>query len=173
MSVGPSDTDQQMGRSVIFTGLNLDNVRYQIEVYASTSVGQGLSSIPVFVGMDSGIATEAPPTTTEGPQDMTSSIQLPTTPLTDAPGTTSSEPTTMPRLPMTTDTPATVGETQPASLRNDEYYIIRIVPPVVAGLFIIVIVVAVAMGFCCHSRVNRESKKGLYAFDASKDYALK
>lgn len=166
----------QNGQTVIFSGLDLDNVRYQIEVCASTSAGQGPCSIPVSVGTDLISTTEAPPTSdvTERPQDTTSSAQtVQTIPPTTAPGTTLPSPVTVLSSSMATSVPPTVGETQPAPVRNDEYYIVRIVPAVIVALFIIVIVVAVAMGFCCHSRVNRESKTGAYTFDPSRDYALK
>lgn len=189
VSVGNSMAEQEIGRSVTFVGLDLDNFQYRIEVYASTSVGTGPSSIPVFIGMDSGnltppmtsdadaTTTEAPPTSTtiEQPQDTTSSsVQMTSSPATDItslPDGTSTNPLTS---EPTTDMLETAGDTAPAPVRDEEYYIVRIVPPVVIGLFILVIVVVVLMGCCCRSRTNRESKKkGLYTVYPPGDYALR
>ena len=185
VSVGSSIAEQEMGRSATFVGLDLDNFRYRIEIYAFTSAGQGPSSIPVFVGMDSGNATppttatstttDALPTSTttvEQPQDTTSSsVQMTSsaaTDITSSPSTSTESPT----ISQTTDILQTVGDTAPAPVRDDEYYIIRIVPPLVIGLFILVIVVAVAVGCCCHSRANREHKKGLYSIHPQGGYTL-
>ena len=179
LTIGTTNEEQAMVRSVTFGGLDLDNFRYQIEVYASTVVGQGPSSIPVFVGMDSGneiTTTEAIPVTTdvEEPEDTTSSVPVfQTTVPTSQPVVNQSNPATTSVSPTTTSRLPSVGETLPTPVMDAEYYIVRIVPPVIVVLFISVIIFAVAIGFCCHSRVNRQSKKGLYAFDASRDYALR
>ena len=175
--IGSTIEEQEMGRSVTFTGLDLDNFRYQIEVYASTSIGPGPSSIPVFEGMDTGnviTTTEAPPPTTSIEQpDTTSSAQASsTTHQIDSTTLTTLVTTSQPTAPQTSDVPPTVGvgETQPAPVRNDEYYIIRIVPPVIVALFIFVILIAVMLGFCCHKRVLKDKRRGLYSFDAPGDH---
>ena len=186
VSVGSSMAEQEMGRSVTFVGLDLDNFQYRIEVYASTGAGTGPSSIPVFIGMDS--ATNAttimvdPPTSTMAIDDTMSSA---TNEVTSSPSTATESPTALP----TTDTlqttindsttkddvqTITVGGTEaPAPFRDDEYYIVRIVPPVVVALFILVIVVVVVMGCCCRSRMNRENKKGLYTVYPPGDYVMR
>lgn len=179
LTIGSTTEEQGMARSITFEGLDLDNFRYQIEVYASTSVGQGPSSIPVFVGMDSGnviITTGADRVTTdaEQPRDTTSSAPvLQTTISTGQPIVTQTVLITTSLLPTTSGMPPTVGETLPSPVLDDEYYIVRIVPPVVVILFILVIFVAIVMGFCCRSRMHRESRKGIYTVDASRDYAMK
>lgn len=173
-----------VGSSVTFVGLDLDNFRYRIVVYASTRAGTGPSSIPVFVGMDfatNTTTTEAPPTSTMTVDDTTSSSV--TTEVTSSPSSSTESPTTL----QTTDMPqttgisittttdkvqTTVGDTASAPVRNDEYYIVRIVPPVVVSLFILVIVVVVVTGCCCRSRMNRENKKGLYTIYPPGGYAM-
>ena len=171
VAIGSSTPDQEGTQLEIFTGLDLANVRYRIEVYASTSVGQGPSSIPVFVGMDSGnvitTTTDSQPTTTEQPQGTT--VEAPpmtseASPITTDDATPSTDSSTV-GLPTTTDTPS--------PFRTDEYYIVRIVPPVVVVLFILAIVFAVAMGLIVRSRRSKERKKGLYSFDASRGYTMK
>ena len=179
--------EQEMGRSVTFVGLDLDNFQYRIEVYASTGAGTGPSSIPVFIGMDP--ATNAtttmvdPPTSTMAVDDNTTSSA--TNEIISSPSTTTESPTIL----QTTDTlqtsiddgtttdavqTVTVGDTEaPAPFRDAEYYIVRIVPPVVIALFILVIVVVVVMGCCCRSRMNRENKKGLYTVYPPGDYVMK
>lgn len=188
VSVGPTMAEQEMGRSVTFVGLDLDNFQYRIEVYASTIAGTGPSSIPVFVGMDSGtnattmVTPPPPPTSTMTIDDTTSSATNETT---SSPSTATESPTTLQTtdVPQTTigddgtttdDILVTVDDTAaPAPVRNDEYYIIRIVPPVVIGLFILVIVVVVMMGCLCRSRMNRDKKKGLYTVSPQGDYVMR
>lgn len=184
VSVGSSMAEQEMGRSVTFVGLDLDNFQYRIKVYASTSVGTGPSSIPVFIGMDSvtnTTTTEPPPTSTMTVDDTTSSSV--TTEVTSSPSSSTDSPTTlqMTDVPLTTgigvttttdEVQTTVGDTASAPVRNDEYYIVRIVPPVVVCLFILVIVVVVVTGCCCHSRMSRENKKGVYTVYSPGGYAM-
>ena len=172
------------GSSSTFVGLDLDNFRYRIVVYASTRAGTGPSSIPVFVGMDPATnttSTEAPPTSTMTVDDTTSSSA--TTEVTSSPSSSTESPTTLQTtdMPQTTgisvttidEVQTTVGDTAaPAPVRNDEYYIVRIVPPVVVSLFIVVIVVVVLMGCCCRSRMSRENKKGLYTVYPPGDYVM-
>ena len=186
VSVGSSMAEQEMGRSITFVGLDLDNFQYRIEVYASTGAGTGPSSIPVFIGMDP--ATNAttimvdPSTSTMTIDDTTSSA---TNEVTSSPSTAMESLTILP----TTDTlqtsiddgtttdavqTITIGDTEaPAPFRDDEYYIVRIVPPVVVALFILVIMVVVVMGCCCRSRMNRENKKGLYTVYPPGDYVMR
>ena len=187
VSVGASMAEQEMGRSVTFVGLDLDNFQYRIEVHASTGAGTGPSSIPVFIGMNP--ATNAtttmvdPPTSTMAVDDNTTSSA--TNEITSSPSTATESPTIL----QTTDTlqttiddgtttdavqTVTVGDTEaPAPFRDAEYYIVRIVPPVVIALFILVIVVVVVMGCCCRSRMNRENKKGLYTVYPPGDYVMR
>ncbi len=185
VSVGSSMAEQVMGRSVTFVGLDLENFRYRIEVYASTGAGTGPSSIPVFIGTDSATnattTVVAPPTSTMTVDDTTSSV---TNEITSSPSTTTEFPTSMQTTDMLQTTigdgttseeaPTTVGDTAaPAAVRNDEYYIVRIVPVVIIVLFILVIVVVVVMGCCCRSRMNRDSKKGAYTVYPPGDYVMK
>ena len=173
--VGSSLQDQERNQLQLFTELDLANVRYRIDIYASTSVGQGPGSIPVFAGTDSGIVmttAEATPMTTVQPQDTTSEATPTTMEDIGDPQDTTSEatpPVTTDDMtsssPTTTDTP-----TQRTPVRNDEYYIVRIVPPVVVALFILAIVFAVAMGCIFQSRHKKDSKKGQYSFG---DHVLK
>lgn len=187
VSVGSSMAEQEMGRSVTFVGLDLDNFQYRIEVYASTGAGTGPSSIPVFFGVDSTTnATTAavdPPTSTMTVDDTTSSV---TNEITSSPSTATESPATLPITDAlqttlndgtnttTDDVQSTVGETEvPAPMRDAEYYIVRIVPPVVVTLFILVIVVVVVTGCCCRSKMNRENKKGVYTVYPPGDYVMR
>ena len=176
-------TEQELGRSVTFVGLDLDNFRYRIEVYASTGAGTGPGSIPVLIGMNSAANTTTAPTSmvTVDDIDTTSSA---TNEITSSPSTATESPTTLQQttevrqttlggVTATDEVRATVGDTAPSPIRNDEYYIVRIVPAVVIGLFVMVIVVVVVMGCCCRSRMNRDKKKGVYTVYPPGDYVMR
>ena len=186
VSVGSSMAEQEMGRSVTFVGLDLDNFRYRIEVYASTTAGTGPSSIPVYIGMDSAPSTTttvAAPTSAVTVDDIDTTSSA-TNEITSSPSTATESPTTLTQTTemrqttlgdgtTTDEIQATIGNTAPAPVRNDEYYIVQIVPPVVVGLFLLVIVVVVVLGCCCRSRMNREEKKGLYTVYPPGDYVMR
>lgn len=155
---------------VNFVGLDLDNVRYRTAVSARTSVGSGPDSEPVYIGMEPETVTTSV-TVQETPSEIvvsTSEVQifpLPTsTPSTPPPSITltSSTPTQPPLATPTTQ--ATTPTTPPGFVMDDTYYIVRIVPPVVFGLFLVIMLV-VTVFFCLHiQRTSAKKRKGAYRF---------
>ncbi len=123
--------EQQDSQSVTFSGLDLANVAYRVLVTATTSAGIGPSSQPVLIGA---LRTATPSQGTPGSEVTTEST-------TDA---------------NATDATPTIGAS-----RDDVYYVIRIVPPVVGGFLVVAALLVAAFCFV-HSRAITKRKKGQY-----------
>jgi hypothetical protein len=130
----PVGVAQQMTpQTVTVSGLDLENVGYNVFVFANTSVGMGPSSGPIQIGAEVGTPAETTADVTEE-------------------GGTMSQATTSQATP-------TLGSENIS--RDPAYYVIRIVPPVVAAFLLVAVVLIIV--FCClYRRAVLNSSKGHY-----------
>lgn len=166
-SVNVNQDEQQVLQTVNVGGLDLDNVGYRVFVSASTRAGSGPSSEPVLIGA-LGDGTMTPQTTPT--QVVTTAVEAVSTnsatddvtspPTTDAPTTSLTTPTVL-ATPTSTPTMTVIS-------RDDVYYIVRIVPPVVGGFIVVGMVLAIIL-CCVHRRVAHKKRKGLYQFPGSEN----
>ena len=166
-----SPTQQDDLQTVSVTGLNLETSRYRILVSASTRVGTGPDSTPLFIGTEVTMATDATPPTTP-PPTLSTTVEMMTDEVTTVEMTTSSQTDVESTASVTTDE-VTEPETTPTATpnstaveRDDVFYVIRVVPPVV-GAFLVVGVVLIVLLCCMHKRNVSQKKKGLYQFRAA------
>ena len=171
---------------VNFDGLDLNTMYYSVAVAARTSAGLGSESESVFFGAEPSTSTPATDPVTQTPPGTESTSEIPGTEEIPAstPAATSALIPLMPTSSVTfTSTPLdlttlSVTPTPPATtippmeVRDDTYYIVRIVPPVVFGLFLIVMGI-VTLVLCVHLRTMRIKRAGAYMFDRTDGQDLK
>lgn len=167
ITLGPDQ--QQALQTVSVAGLDLENVEYRVEVSASTSIGSGPSSEHILVGTPVTPPDATPPGTTPPDTTLVSTEGESTTEIVDDELTTLS-PTSL-GLATSMSSLATPSPTLVATVpvvRDDVYYVVRIVPPV-AGTFLLVVMVLAIILCCLHRRLVKKKKKGLYQFPGSEN----
>lgn len=170
-----SPEQQDTLQTVSVPGLNLDTMRYRVLVSATNNAGTGPDSTPILIGTEATMATtEAPPTTTPPPSS--SEPTMPATPVdtTDeatGPLPSSSSSSSLPETTPTATPMATLTlSTTTGVVRDEVYYVIRVVPPVVGGFLLLGLCLAVLL-CCLHRRTVKRRKKGLYRFHTTEsDY---
>ena len=170
---------------VNFDGLDLNTMYYSVAIAARTSAGLGPESESVFFGTEPGTSTPVTNPVTPTPLETESTSEIPGTESTSA--TTAPTSTLIPLMLTTsitsTSTPpdltsVTIAPTPPVTpmppteVRDDTYYIVRIVPPVVFGVFLIVMAI-VTLILCVHLRTLRIKRAGAYMFDSPDGQDLK
>lgn len=147
--------------------LDLTNLYYSIAISARNNAGLGPESEPVFFGIE-------PVLTTMNPTSDVNTASTDTTAQPTSESTTSTDTTTQPTSESTTSSdtsiPSTEGTTNFSTITavlNNTYYIVRIVPPVVVGVFLIAILVVTIMFLVHIHNVRERRKKGVYKFKFS------
>ncbi len=133
--------------------LDLTNLYYSIAISARNNAGLGPESEPVFFGIE-------PVLTTMNPTSDVNTASTDTTAQPTSESTTSSD----------TSIPSTEGTTNFSTITavlNNTYYIVRIVPPVVVGVFLIAMLVVTIIFLVHIHNVRERRKKGVYKFKFS------
>ena len=154
---------------VNFGSLDLTNLFYSVTVTARTIAGVGPESEPVFFGTEPISTTMEPVSTMEPTSDGTTSSEptdpLPTPSQSTSTPLTSSTPSRSTPTPLTSSTPSQQPpETTFPAVFDDTYYIVRIVPPVVIGIFLIAMLVVTIILYVHIRNANERKRKGLYQF---------
>ncbi len=146
---------------VNFDSLDLANLFYSVTVTARTAAGMGPDSEPVCFGAEPMSTTMEPVSTMDSTSDATPTPSHSTPTL-----LTSSTPT-----PLTSSTPSqlpsetpTLSETTLPAVFDDTYYIVRIVPPVVIGIFLIAMLIVTIIFYVHIQKANQRKRKGQYQF---------
>ena len=150
---------QQDAQSVTLLTLELESTSYRVLVSASTRAGRGQSSEPIIIGTEAA-TTPSPQTTPTTLPDATTETSTTTGENATTPEQPTNETTTQP-VTMGTNQTDTNGTDVTPALRDDVYYVVRIVPPV-AGGFLLLAVVLIILFCCVHRYTVRKKKKGLY-----------
>ena len=156
----PVGVAQQMDiQSVTVSGLDLVNVGYRVHVFASTGEGMGPSSDPIRIGAELVLTTAN--TSPEGTTAEAATAEATTADTTSEETTPEATPATGTSGTLSPETTPTLGsEITESVTRDGVYYVIRIVPPLVAAFLLVALVLIIV--FCCLHHRSLQKTKGRY-----------